>query len=80
MTVKGILRLAQAHHEIARRQLERALELVKVRDYTIEWSDAIEKALANNLESDRHIGNIANLIEEYSDDSFLPIPAKVKGK
>lgn len=80
MTVKGILRLAQAHHEIARRQLERALELVKVRHYAIEWSDAIQKALANNLESDRHIGNIAHLIEDYTDESFLPVPPKVKGK
>lgn len=72
MTVQGILRLAQAHHEIARRQLERARELVKVRHYDIEWVQAIEQALVKNQESDRHIGNIAHLIEPYTDESFLP--------
>ena len=52
------LRFALAQLGYAHYQLNKALELAKAQDYGPNWVAAIEKACAQNDETDRQVGNI----------------------
>jgi len=54
----GHLRFAQAQLTHVRNQLSEALALTKDQGYNSNWVAAIEKAQANNDETDRQVTNI----------------------